>query len=107
MPVNILNESLGILEHLGYITPIQLESAGDELERTGYQPAKPLSALSLARFRSAVEQVGEGGPVAALLQADPLLKEYHESLQWPADDPLGQSDLAALLDRSNTAAQQP
>jgi membrane protein len=107
VPVNILNESLEALERLSYITRVPLSDCSEESERTGYHPARPLSAYTLAQFKEAIERVGHSGLVKGLLKTDPLLQEYHAALQWRADDPLGQANLDSLFARDREEAQQP
>jgi membrane protein len=107
VPVNILNESIEILERLDWVTRISMEDSREEVERIGFRPAKPLAAYSLSRFRSAFEQVGEGGILKCLLKTDPLLKDYHKALQWHESEPFFQADLQSMLANQNSSPARP
>lgn len=97
IPVNILNESLEILEELRWITRIAGEESDEEKEETGYRPAKPLASYTLSRFKEAMGGIGQSDMAASLVQADPLLQRYAEALRWHETDELCQASLQELL----------
>jgi membrane protein len=107
VPVNILNESIEILEQLDWVTRITMEDSREDIERIGFRPAKPLAAYTLSRFRSAFEQVGQGGIINRLLKTDPLLKEYHKALQWHQSEPFFKGDLQAMLSNQKSTPARP
>ena len=97
VPSNILNESLELLDELGWITRISMEDRNEEAEETGYRPAKPLAAYNLSQFKAALERGGPTDMLADLLRADPLLEQYNQVLHWHKKDPFCQTDLSTLL----------
>lgn len=107
VPVNILNESIEILERLDWVTRITMEDRAEDVERIGFRPAMPLAAYTLSRFRSAFEKVGQGGIVEGLLKSDPVLKDYHEALRWHESEAFFQDDLQSLLSDDNSAPARP
>jgi membrane protein len=107
VPVNILNESIEILEQLDWVTRITMEDSREDTERIGFRPAKPLAAYTLSRFRSAFEQVGQGGIINRLLKTDPLLTEYHRALQWHESEPFFKGDLQAMLSNQKSTPARP
>lgn len=106
-PVNIINESIEILEQLDWVTRITMEDRREELERIAFRPARPLAAYSLSGFRNAFTQVGRGTIIEHLLKSDPLLKDYHKALQWHENEPFLQADLQALLSDDNSPPARP
>ena len=104
IPVNILNESLGILENLDWITRISREDGEREKEKVGFRPAKPLKSYSLSRFRTSFESVGESHFIDRLLNSDPLVGRYTKALKWHEEDSFFQTDLVELLEGSRTAS---
>lgn len=107
VPVNFINESLSVLENLGWITRIPLETRGEELEETGFRPARPLEAYSLSRFRKGVGEEGHSEFLDHLLDSDPLLKEYHKALHWHESDEFCRADLRSLIEQHGTTPAQP
>jgi len=97
VPSNILNESLEVLEELDWIARIRIEEQEDDLELTGFRPAKPLASYSLSRFRHSLEHLGRSEILHTLEKADPLLLEYGKAVRWHESDPFLQTDLQSLL----------
>lgn len=97
VPMNILNESLGALEDVGWISRVTIDEGNDRSERTGFRPAKPLEAYNLSKFRSAIQQSGKSSILDSLLQQDPLLREYRDALNWHEKEPFFQTDLKTHL----------
>jgi membrane protein len=106
-PVNIINESVEILERLDWVTRITMEDTKEDIERIGFRPARPLAAYSLSRFRTAFTHVGQGTITKHLLKSDPLIKDYHKALQWHETEPFFKADLQALLSDVNSPPARP
>jgi len=104
IPVNILNESLEILEDLDWITRISREEADGEKKRIGFRPSKPLKNYNLSIFKTSVEGVGKSEMLPRLIESDPLLKQYQEELKWHENEAFFQSDLQDLLEGSTTGS---
>ena len=97
IPVNVLNESLEILEEIGWITRIAVDDGKDEMEESGYRPAKPLLSYNLSRFKTAMGEFGQSDMADSLVRADPLLEKYTKALRWHEKDELCQSSLPELF----------
>jgi membrane protein len=104
IPVNILNESLGILENLDWITRISREDGEREKEKIGFRPSKPLKLYNLSRFRSSFATGGNSDYMARLLQSDPVVDRYQEALQWHEEESFFQTALQDLLEGSGTVS---
>ncbi|NDV62539.1 YihY/virulence factor BrkB family protein [Puniceicoccales bacterium CK1056] len=93
VPVNILNESLETLEDMDWVTKVSMDDGEDTTEKIGFRPSKPLSAYTLSKFKSSIEQFGQSAIIKGLLQSDNLLIEYHEALRWHEKDPFCKKDI--------------
>ncbi|MEX0323310.1 MAG: YihY/virulence factor BrkB family protein [Puniceicoccaceae bacterium] len=101
VPGNILNESLELLEELGWITRINLEDRSDEMDTVGYRPAKPLDFYNLSRFKTALKEAGQTSMLPKVLRTDPILRQYNEVLRWHENDPFCQTSLRELLSKED------
>ena len=104
IPVNILNESLEMLENLEWITRISRDEPDAEEEGTGFRPTKPLKTYNLSKFRSSVEGVGKSALLPRLIESDPLLKQYREALKWHEKEAFFQTNLQDLLEGPTTGS---
>ena len=104
VPGNVLNECLNMLTDIGWVsaTPQVHEDAAEEI---CYQPAKPLSKLTLARFHTVFEGYGNSSGLSSLGHIDPLISHYRERLDAGLDKELGECSVEALL--SETAPKEP
>lgn len=96
VPTQILNESLNRLCDLGLIA--QLPPA-DQADQTDYrfQPALPLSRLTLHRFRDLFEHYGDAPSGGLLDRVDPILADYHARLATLHATALGDRSLEQLI----------
>lgn len=97
IPVNILNESLELLEELGWITRIEIEESSEDTEKTGYRPARPLETYNLSRFKKALQEFGHSDMAVHLVRSDEILRKYYEASGWHENDPFHQTPLRELL----------
>ncbi|HKJ90643.1 MAG TPA: YihY/virulence factor BrkB family protein [Oceanipulchritudo sp.] len=104
VPTNLLNESVSILEKLGWITRVSLEDADDESERTAFRPSRPLTSYTFSHFQKDFENLGQSDLQDSLLQSDPLLQRYRESLREQGETPFWKSSLAELLSQEGSPA---
>ena len=104
VPSNLLNESISILERTGWITRVSLENAREESEGTAFRPARPLASYSLSSFQKDFENLGQSDLLTNLLQSDPLLQSYRESLRKQSEIPFWQSGLDKLLAEEGSPA---
>lgn len=107
IPVNILNESMDVLEQLDWVIRISREDPADDTEHSGFRPARPLATFSLSRFRQAVEAFGQEENLDRLLRTDPLLHDYRQALDWHQTHPLFQEPLDKLLGDVKSAPTHP
>lgn len=106
VPVNILNESLEILEELKWIARIATEDTEEEGEKTGYRPAMPLARYNLSRFKQAMGELGHSDMATSLVHADPLLEQYSAAQRWHQEDGLYQTSLDQLLEGNPGSADR-
>ncbi|HUJ44194.1 MAG TPA: YihY/virulence factor BrkB family protein [Opitutaceae bacterium] len=97
VPTQILNESLNRLSDLGLISPIPPAEGQASLDNR-YQPARPLSRITLAEFKQRFENHGENPSGEAFHALDSVLLFYHERLAARLRDALGAQTLDALLE---------
>ena len=79
VPTQILNASLTRLVDLGLLSPLpptEKDSATDYL----YQPARPLSKMTLGDFKGMFARQGDDPTAGALDSIDPLVIRYQEKL---------------------------
>jgi membrane protein len=87
VPVNIINESLHLLDEFDWVVQVRSESGADAtLEATSWQPARPLSTLTLEQFHGLMAGAGRDEGIPELKNRDPLLDRYARALQAPLGD---------------------
>jgi membrane protein len=101
IPINILNESMEILEELQWVARIATGDSEEEKEETGYRPAKPLATYNLSHFKKSMNELGQSDMAGSLGQADPILEQYAAALNWYERDELCQTSLDQLLVRDS------
>ena len=101
VPSQILNESLNRLCDLKLIVELPPADGTDPADHR-YQPARPLSSISLVEFRNLFENYGESPSGGLLDNVDPVLALYHEKLTGCLPQALGGKTLDQLIDE-----QQP
>ena len=80
VPTQVLNECLNRLVQMNLITtlrPVQGTTATEYL----YQPARPLSRISLHEFKNLDDNFGDDPVGQALERIDPILHHYNEALE--------------------------
>ena len=87
IPTQILNECLNRLVDLKLITPVP---PGPESPSSDflYQPARPLSRITLGEFKRLFENYGDDPTGRTLQNLDPVIREYNEAI-----DSIEQQDL--------------
>ena len=80
VPTQILNECINRLVQMGIITPIPPAPDNDSTDYR-YQPARPLSRISLGEFKRLDDDLG-GDPNGPLLaDLDPIVHHYNETME--------------------------
>lgn len=99
VPGNILNECLGQLVEVGFLSIVE-----DESERRNnnvrYQPARPLEKITLAGFKEKLETRGNNQGVDLVKDMDPVLEEYDRRLLAYQHDEYAGKSLKALFGES-------
>lgn len=96
VPTQILNESLNRLCDLGLIAQLPPDDRADPTDYR-FQPALPLSRLTLHRFRERFEHYGDAPSGGMLDSVDPILADYHARLATLHASALGDRSLEQLI----------
>lgn len=97
VPSQILNESLNRLSDIRLITELPPAEGADPNDFR-YQPARPLSQITLEEFRREFENYGEAPTAGLLDNVDPVLALYHQRLAEALPAALGGRTLDELID---------
>ncbi|HEX7631568.1 MAG TPA: hypothetical protein VF388_05510, partial [Lacunisphaera sp.] len=109
VPAQILNESLNRLCAINLITELPPAEGADPNDHR-YQPARPLTQMTLNEFRREFENYGEAPTAGLLDHVDPVLALYHQRLASALPAALGHQSLDELIEEmqpSNTYAPFP
>lgn len=79
VPGNILNECLGLLVDVGFLSPVE-DDSNRRQKAVRYQPARPLEKISLAEYKAKLETRGNNQGTDLIKDADPILQQYEENL---------------------------
>jgi membrane protein len=79
VPTQVLNECLNRLVKMNLITTLR-PAAGSSATDYLYQPARPLSHISLYDFKNLDDNLGDDPVGQALERIDPILKHYNAAL---------------------------
>lgn len=96
VPTQVLNECLNRLVQMNLITtlrPVPGTTATEYL----YQPARPLSRISLHEFKNLDDNFGDDPVGQALERIDPILHHYNEALEQIGRHALFQKSLEELF----------
>jgi len=96
VPTQILNECINRLVKMNLVTPIPPAAGADATDYL-YQPARPLSRITLGEFKRLDDDFG-GDPTGPLLaDLDPIVKRYNDTLEGLERTELFQKPLDQLL----------
>jgi membrane protein len=79
VPTQVLNECLNRIVDLGFVMPLP-QAHGTHAAGTLYQPARPLSRITLLQFKSAADNLGAEAGSDALESIDPVVGEFGASM---------------------------
>lgn len=98
IPTQILNACLSRLIQLDLVTPLP---ADDNKAPQGYryQPARPLSRMTLATFKKRFDSLGAGPDLDILDSLDPIVRRFHELVHHAVAEALGDETLEALIEK--------
>lgn len=106
VPHHVLIESLERLQEAGWISPVKT-AEGDDLEAVHYQPARPLSRLTLQDFHRELNRLGADRNFDFLRETDPLLRDYEGTVDEALQRCFGERSVeACLLEEKETAGPE-
>jgi membrane protein len=97
VPTQILNECLNHLVDMKLITPVPAADGADSGADCLYQPARPLSRITLFEFKTLDEHLGEDPIGNTLERLDPILHNYNAALLHLGDHAFFKKSLEELL----------
>ena len=100
VPGQILNESLAKLTEMGFISTLTSETGKARISKQ-YQPAKPLSHISLFEFKDALDNYGNSDGKELLLEVDPLIKEFSNKIDSNLKNDWQHHSLEELLEKDH------
>lgn len=106
MPAQLLNACLNRLVDMRLITPLP-PAPGTPGTELLYQPARPLSRISLLEFKTLNENLGEDSLGATLEQIDPILPRYLDACASLARQELLQKNLEQLIGEFDFDVSRP
>jgi membrane protein len=98
VPAQIVNECVNRLVHMGLITPVPGIGPND-VANLRYQPARPLSRVTLRDFKRSDDALGDSSSAVCLANLDPVLEAYDNRLARSLDDPFFSTPLSALFEQ--------
>lgn len=96
VPTQILNECLNRLVHVNLITTLRPAPDTPATEHR-YQPARPLSRITLFDFKTLDDNLGDDPVGQSLERIDPILHHYDEALAQIGEQPFFRKSLEALF----------
>ena len=103
VPRHVLNQCLNRLVDLGFINTTSTIRE-DGVATVRYQPARPLDAITLGAFRSALESYGNNEGADLIQGADPIVGHYQRGLESLTNSRLGAETFEEVLARSASDA---
>lgn len=96
VPTQIVNECLGRLEKLKLVAPLMPEQSESESDGR-YQPARPLTRLTLFDFKTLDDNYGENPLGSSVELIDPILPRYDAALARVGEDEFFRKSIDVLL----------
>ncbi len=106
VPTQILNECLNRLVDMKFLTPIP-PPPGSAPTDYFYQPARPLSHITLLEFKRLDDNLGSDPVGQALEQIDPVLRHYNRALDRMGEEEFFQQSFEQLLAKYEVDATHP
>ena len=106
VPTQLLNECLNRLVKMHLLTPIP-PSPGEASTDYRYQPARPLSRITLASFKTLDDDFGEDPTGPSLGHVEPILARYNAVVSSLHDSEFFQKPLDQLLNEYPFDASRP
>jgi len=102
LPTQILNECLNRIVDLGFVRSVPAE-AGVTTAELVYQPARPLSRITLLEFKSAADNRGTEPSGAAHFRIDPIVSEFSAALGQLGEQEFFRKSMEELLSEEAVA----
>lgn len=96
VPSHILNSSISRLCELGYLNPIEGNTAEKERNRA-YQPGKPAESITLGGFKQSFESYGNNEGIDIVSSVHPAIGSYLEEIASLKNCPQAQTKLSELV----------
>ena len=80
VPTQILNECINRLVQMNLVTPIPPSATGDSTEYL-FQPARPLSRITLGEFKHLDDDFGGDPTGPTLAEMDPIVQRYNDTVE--------------------------
>lgn len=106
LPTQILNECLNRLVDMRLLSPVPPPPGSRDVELL-YQPARPLSRISLHEFRTLNENFGEDPVGEFLEQIDPVLPSYSAAIDSLARHDLFRKNVEELVEEFDFDVSRP
>lgn len=98
-PGHIINECLSRLSDLGFVNGMVSRGKNNE-ETVRYQPARPLTKITLGDFRQALETYGNNEGAELIHEIDPLIDQFRDAVGKFTATELGRQSIESLLEES-------
>jgi membrane protein len=106
VPTQIINEALNRLIDLKLIAPVPSDNEGESSDYH-YQPARPLSSMTLGEFKEIFENQGDDPAGDSIDRLDPLVERYHATIRALSDQTLFSKPLDTLFSEHNFDESMP
>ncbi len=97
VPTQILNECINRLVKMNLVIPIP-PSGGADATDFRFQPARPLGRITLGEFKRLDDEFGEDSAGPLLVDIDPVITRYNESVEGLANTDFFKKTLEELLE---------
>lgn len=102
LPTQILNECLNRIVDLGFVRSVP-DEAGAAMAEPVYQPARPLSRITLLEFKSAADNRGTEPSGAAHFRIDPIVGDFSAALGQLGEQEFFRKSMEELLSQEAVA----
>jgi len=106
VPTQIINEALNRLIDLSLISAVPAEDENSAND-FAYQPARPLSSITLGEFKELFENQGDDPAGDSIDRLDPLIERYHAAIRALSDQTLFSKPLDALFEEHDFDESRP
>lgn len=102
MPAQVLNECLNRIVDLGFVMPVP-QARGAPSAGPTFQPARPLSRITLFQFKAAADNLGADPAGDALDRIDPVVREFNAAIERMGEQAFFRKSVEELLSDAQVA----